>query len=530
MKIGAKVQDDFSKAGLPGMQVVKLPSNLSVNDAIAEYRKNPDILYVQPNYIYHTAALTPNDPSYNLQWGLNNTENLHADINAPDAWGVSTGSNAVIVAVIDTGVDYNHPDLSSNIWINPGESGLDNQGFDKRFNGIDDDNNEYIDDWHGWNFYQGNNDPMDGNTGSYHGTHCAGILGAAGNNGVGVCGVNWNVTIMPLRTTDVSGLSNSSSNIMAINYASSNAAGIISNSWGGYSYDQALKDAIDNSPALVVCAAGNDNVNTDLNPFYPASFNSTNLISVAATDSSDNKASFSNYGQISVDLAAPGVNIYSTKKDSTYQFKSGTSMATPFVAGVAALVKSTNPLLTNNQIKNIIFNNIDVKPSLSGKVNTSGRLNAYKAVLAAQRMAQPEMIGVVRHNNTWLLDASGNGAWGAGDLQYNSFWQPGDVYVTGDWTGNGITKMGAIRFNNTWLLDASGNGVWDAGDLQYTFGQAGDVYVTGDWTGNGTTKIGVVRFNNTWLLEASGNGAWSYGDLVYAFGKAGDAYVTGEWN
>jgi PKD repeat protein len=140
-------------------------------------------------------------------------------------------------------------------------------------------------------------------------------------------------------------------------------------------------------------------------------------------------------------------------------------------------------------------------------------------------------IGVVRNNKTWLLDAFGNGAWGSGDLQYTSFGQAGDVYVTGDWTGDGITNIGVVRNNKTWLLDASGNGAWGSGDLQYTsFGQAGDVYVTGDWTGNGITKIGVVRNNNTWLLDTSGNGAWGLGDYQYTFGKAGDRYVTGQWN
>ena len=140
-----------------------------------------------------------------------------------------------------------------------------------------------------------------------------------------------------------------------------------------------------------------------------------------------------------------------------------------------------------------------------------------------------ERIGVIRNNNTWLLDASGNGAYGAGDIVYN-YGIAGDRYVTGDWNGNGTTKIGVVRNNKTWILDASGNGVYGAGDLTYTFGTAGDVYVTGDWTGTGTTKIGVVRNNNTWLLDASGNGAYGAGDIVYTFGRAGDVYVTGDWN
>ena len=389
-KIGARVHKDFSHAGLSGMQVVTLPENISVADAIAEYQKNPDVLYAEPNYIYSMSAVTPSDPSYGIQWGLHNTGQIigsstgtvDADIDAPEAWDLSTGSDTVVVAVIDTGVDYTHSDLAANIWTNADEIDGD---------GIDNDGNGYIDDVQGWDFYNNDADPMDENAywdsfystyrETYHGTHCAGIIGAVGNNGVGISGVNWNVKIMPLRFLNESGSGYTSDAIDAINYASANGAHVISNSWGGTYNSQALKDAIDSSSAVVVCAAGNNyGLNIDSTPIYPAAYSSSNIIAVAATDNQDNLAGFSNYGPISVDIAAPGVNIYSTKRGSGYQYLSGTSMATPFVSGVAALVKSVNSGLTNLQIRSAILNNVDTKSSLSGKVVTDGRLNAYKAV------------------------------------------------------------------------------------------------------------------------------------------------------
>jgi len=621
-KIGARVDEDYSDSGLPGMQVVKLPRNITVNDAITEYRKNPDVLYAQPNYVYHTTSVTPDDPLYGSQWGLHNVGTPGADIDAPDAWSISTGSNTVVVAVIDTGVDYNHPDLSSNIWTNSGESGLDSQGNDKRFNGIDDDNNGYIDDWHGWNFFNNTSDPMDGNTKNniYHGTHVSGIIGAVGNNSNGITGVNWNVKIMPLRTTDENGSSYTSTNVEAIYYASTNGAGIISNSWGGNTFDPALKAAIDNSPAVVVCAAGNNNRNTDSIPFYPASFTSTNIISVAATNSSDDMASFSNYGQNTVDLAAPGVNIYSTKKDSTYQFMSGTSMATPFVSGVAALVKSVNPKLTNVQIKNIILNNVDVLPLLSEKVNTSGRLNAYKAVKAAQSIfgmpvadftgnprtgvapltivftdlstnatawnwtfgdgsdenatfqnpvhtypnngtytvilnvsnslgsnsltktnfiivGSISRIGVFRGLGNWYLDVNNNGTWDGTPTDRTFSWgkQPGDIPIAGDWNGDNITETGIFRPGGNWYLDMNNNGTWDGTptDTIFSWGkQPGDIPVTGDWNGDGITETGIFRPTVGFYLDLNNNGQWdgpSTDNFMPWESQNGDKPVIGRW-
>lgn len=387
---GTSVVKDLSDAGIPGMQVVQVTTN-TLDAAMEAYKNSPDVLYVEPDYkislspIEKTGKVAdagtmsidsvayPNDPGYQYLWGLHNTGQApfyglaDADIDAPDAWSITTGTPTVVVAVVDTGVDYTHPDLAANIWQNTGEI----------INGVDDDGNGYVDDIRGWNFVSKNNDPMDDNG---HGTHCAGTIAAVGNNGIGVIGTAWNVKIMPLKFLNDRGSGYVSDAISAILYANRKGAAVISNSWSGTGYTQSLKDAIDASSAVVVCAAGNSGANADVSPQYPAAFTSSNILSVAATDYNDNLASFSNYGATSVDLAAPGVSIYSTTKSGSYQYLSGTSMATPHVAGVAALIKSQNPALSGVQIRNRIFSSVDAVSSLSGKVASGGRLNAAKAL------------------------------------------------------------------------------------------------------------------------------------------------------
>jgi len=392
--IGGTVMADFSPMGISGMQIIRPPDNLTLEETISEYANQPDVLYAEfdriislsPNETVDlvtnsesssvSSSVTPNDPGYSLQWGLYNSGQspfygtVGADIDAPIAWNTTTGSD-VVVAVVDTGVYYTHEDLADNIWTNSGEIAG---------NGIDDDGNGYIDDVRGWNFYSDTNNPIDDNG---HGTHCAGIIAAVGYNGVGVTGVNWNAKIMPLKFLDSSGSGYTSDAISAILYANAMGAKVISNSWGGSGVSRALKDAIDASSAVVVCAAGNDAENIDTTPLYPASYNSSNIIAVAATDYNDKLASFSNYGPKSVDIAAPGVTIRSTYKNNQYAYLSGTSMATPFVSGVAALVSATNSSLSNAEIKEKILNSVDAISSLNGKVTSNGRLNAANAVESA---------------------------------------------------------------------------------------------------------------------------------------------------
>lgn len=290
---------------------VKLPHGVTVEQAIKTYTTNPDVEYAEPNYIVKAYRL-PNDARFNDLWGLHNTaQNVNgttgttsADIDATDAWDISAGSPSVIVAVLDTGVDYNHPDLKDNIWRNTGETSCTD--------GIDNDKNGYIDDCIGWNFLESNNDPGDDNG---HGSHVAGIIGAVGNNALGVTGVSWSVKIMSLKVLDNNGEGDIATIIEAISYAAAKNAGIINMSFGGTGFSQSLYDAIGKYPnMLFVAAAGNEGSNNDQPSVadYPASFGLPNIISVAATDQNDNFTSFSNYGPASVDVAAPGVNILST--------------------------------------------------------------------------------------------------------------------------------------------------------------------------------------------------------------------------
>jgi len=291
-----------------GIHHLALPGGISVERAVEILSGDPDVEYAEPDYFRH-AMITPNDSHYHLQWAFNNEGQMvngtggtpDADIDAPEAWEVETGDDRVIVAVVDSGVDYRHPDLSANIWDNPGEIAG---------NGIDDDGNGYVDDVRGWDFLDGDNTPMDAHG---HGTHVAGIIAAVGNNGLGVAGVSWNARIMPLRFLDASGWGLTSDAIGAIEYADAMGAHIINNSWGGGGYSYALREAIEASSAVVVCAAGNEGRNSDFFPDYPAGYPSLNIVSVAATDQNDNLAIFSNYGVSTVDMAAPGTNIYSCR-------------------------------------------------------------------------------------------------------------------------------------------------------------------------------------------------------------------------
>ena len=383
--LGSIILDDGESFGIPGLQLVKLAENITVENATLYYISNTSVLYAEPNYISTIPPPSPsyskfqaqdyilsrlqntlvNDEKFSQQWGL-------TKIQANNAWDISTGTDSIIIALIDTGVDYSHPDLTGNIWRNPGE--ISN-------NGIDDEGNGYIDDIKGWNFVTKSNSPLDDNS---HGTHCAGIIAAQTNNHIGVAGTLWNAKIIPIKTFDSSGKGDSWRETEAIKYADKIGAKIISCSWSEVD-STPLKNAIQDSPALFTFAAGNEGNDNDQIKSYPSSYDFPNIISVAATDPSDNLVNIpgwwaSNYGKSSVDLAAPGQEIYSTILGNSYGSYSGTSMATPFVAGVAGLIKSKHPELTNAQIKSAILNNVDTVPSLNGKVASGGRLNAYKAL------------------------------------------------------------------------------------------------------------------------------------------------------
>ena len=393
--VGAFIEKKF--ALMPELELVKLPDGLSAGDAVVKYMSDPNVEYAEPNYIRRTYSVTPNDTYFVNQWGLHNTGDYaygsyDADIDAPEAWSITTGSQNVRIAVIDTGIDYNHSDLVGNIWTNNNETNC--------IDGIDNEVNGFIDDCKGWNFVSNNNDPMD----DYgHGTHVAGTVGAHGNNGQGVTGVMWRASLMPLKAFDSNGSGSDSDIVDAITYAVAKGAKVINASWGGLGYSQTLYDAINsanNAGVLLIAAAGNgddDGVgdNNDIMPAYPASYNLPNIIAVAALDQRDNRVPFSNYGPNSVDVAAPGVYIWSTVPNwnSTYtgygilETFSGTSMAAPHVAGLAGLLYSYHDGIQNtafnlSQVRNTIIRYVDWLPSLNDWIATDGRINAHRAVSA----------------------------------------------------------------------------------------------------------------------------------------------------
>ena len=354
------------------------------NLVMGELSKSKDISYIEANTVIFADTLEPNDPRYGELYGLNNLGStggtVDADIDAPEAWSVTTGSKDVVVAIIDTGVDYNHPDIAPNYWTNPAETGLDANGIDKSANGIDDDGNGFIDDFRGWDFVNNDNDPMDDHN---HGTHCAGTIGAKGDDGVGVVGVNWNVSMVGVKFLSGSGSGSLADAVKAIEYTTGLGVTLTSNSWGGGGYSDTMHAAINaanSAGVLFVAAAGNSSANNDLNPHYPSSYDSDNVIAVAATDHIDGIAGFSCFGLNSVDVGAPGKDILSTVASNGYASYSGTSMATPHVSGLAALVKSAYPDATAAQIKARILNTADVIPSLEGKTVTGGRINAFNAL------------------------------------------------------------------------------------------------------------------------------------------------------
>jgi subtilisin family serine protease len=326
-------------------------------------------------------SVAPNDPLYST---------LYASqvMSLESAWERTTGSSDLIAVVIDTGVDYNHPDLAPNMWRNPGEI---------PDNGVDDDGNGYIDDVYGINAITNSGNPLDDHG---HGSHVAGTIGAAGNNGVGVVGVAWDVKIVGAKFLSSSGSGSLSNAIKSINYATAlRQAGyrvmLTNNSWGGGGYSSTLAATIENASTaglLFVAAAGNSNSDNDVFPAYPASYPSDSIISVASSTSTNARSSFSNYGATSVDIAAPGSSIASTFPGERYVYMSGTSMASPQVAGVAMLVQAAcYGSLTRTQVRDIILSTGTVHSDWSGFVATSSIVNADNAVRAAQQLcaAQP---------------------------------------------------------------------------------------------------------------------------------------------
>ena len=376
----AQVLRLFARIG--NLQVVRLPADVNVQEAIAKYQESGLVEYAEPDYTLYACVTEPNDPYYlnGSLWGLKNAGQYggtpDADIDAPEAWDTLHDATNVVVAVLDTGVRYTHEDLAGNMWRNPGEIAG---------NGVDDDRNGYVDDVYGINSITGSGNPNDD---SGHGTHVAGTIGAIGNNAKGVVGVAWRLKIMACKLLDSSGEGNVSDAIECIEYACSQGAQIMNGSWNGKEFSQALKDAIiaarDNG-AIVVASAGNSTSDNDSIPAYPACFDMDNIVSVAATDRNDSLASFSNYGLYSVDLAAPGVDVTSAWRtsDNAYRTMGGTSMAAPYVAGALALLRARFPGESYVRLIGRMLNSVDRLSALDYRCVTGGRLNLRNALTAS---------------------------------------------------------------------------------------------------------------------------------------------------
>ncbi|HLL70024.1 MAG TPA: S8 family serine peptidase [Pyrinomonadaceae bacterium] len=389
--------------------VIADEDGLSPETVAAEYRHLPEVEYAEPNFVidldpaetegafdleardddddddppvvrHPGEGLQPNDPLFKEQWSLQNTGQRAgtqgADVCATRAWGKTKGSRKIVVAVIDTGVDYTHQDLHNNIWTRPAGlapyEDLDLGAFDDR---------------HGFDAADNDGDPMDDNG---HGTHCAGIIGAEGDNSDGIAGVNWKVEIMPLKFLSRNGSGTTKDAIECINYVvARKRAGvnvrIISASWGSTARSRALGDAIKRAGdegILFIAAAGNSSTNNDTRPHFPSNYDLPNVLSVAALTRNDVLARFSNYGAKTVHIGAPGAEIMSTWPANQYEEHSGTSMATPVVSGVAALILSVNPDLSMTDLRRRLLDTVDKIPALDGKVSSGGRVNAARAVRA----------------------------------------------------------------------------------------------------------------------------------------------------
>lgn len=364
------IQDKIE--AVPGLTAIDDPDNAEATAVAAQYQALPEVEYAEPNYEIglDQAGNDTNqvrDPRFDEQWALVN-------ISATQAWATTKGSGEIVVAVLDSGVEYTHADLLNNMWTRPASM----KPYQDRDLGT-------VDDVHGYNAVKNDGDPIDDNG---HGTNCAGIIGAECGNNSGICGVNWKTKIMPLKFMNAGGFGSVAGAVEAINYAiDRKLAGVnirvINASWGLTQHSRALEDAISKAyeaGILFVAASGSTKTNTDTSPHYPASYNSGNVISVAALDRSNALASFSNYGVKSVHIAAPGKDILTTALGNDYQRESGTSMAAPIVTGVAALALSAHPNLSVDQLRSLLLESVDKLPGLRGKVSTGGRINAARAV------------------------------------------------------------------------------------------------------------------------------------------------------
>ena len=382
-RFGDHIRDEIEV--VPGLIAIDDSEDMEATAVAAQWRALPEVEYAEPNYEIsldsdgdESSDSRINEPRLEEQWALandgRNDGTRGADISAMRAWTTTSGSRDIVVAVLDSGVEYSHVDLVNNIWRRPANIGP----YHDRDLGT-------IDDVHGLNVVENNGEPTDENG---HGTNCAGVIGAECGNKLGICGVNWNIQIMPLKFLNAGGFGTVLGAIEAINYAiDRKSAGVnlrvINISWGLTEHSRALEEVIrkaSEAGILFIAASGSSKTNNDARAYYPASYNTGGVISVAATDRNDTLAPFSNYGANNVHLAAPGAAILTTALGNEYELRSGTSLAAAAVAGVAALALSAQPELSMDQLRSLLLQSVDKLPGLRGKVSTAGRINAARAV------------------------------------------------------------------------------------------------------------------------------------------------------
>ncbi len=504
--VGLRLQQDLPN----GVKKMAIDSEDSVEETMAALQSLDEVEYVEPDYWIKPdlSEFLPDDPRFNDLWGLRNLGQTGgtpgADISATRAWAKTLGSPEIIVGVIDTGVDYSHPDLRDNMWVNTKE--IPNNGFD-------DDGNGWVDDVYGIDAFANDGDPRDEGG---HGTHVAGTIAAADDN-VGVIGVAPNVRIMALRFLGPQG-GYTSDAVKCIDYAIAHGAHLTNNSWGGGGSSRSLQDAINRAAAanqLFVAAAGNNGRDTDSTPSYPAAYNLDNIISVGASDAKDQKASFSNFGRTTVDLFAPGVSILSSLPNNRYGRYSGTSMASPHAAGVAALVLSVNANLPFAEVKDALLSQVDAVPAFANLSLTGGRLNAFKAVESVESAPPPPppapvlveaTPNLVKPGDVVTLSGANFGQSGAvvfqpGDITFASLsWSDDKIQVT---VSDNVSGEGTVQVRRedgelsgtVGLIVRQGEPLGRPTDLKAVLTEEKDVQLT--WTDNAYAETEVLVYRKT---------------------------------